>query len=333
MTGISYMTVYESRFLIEMKRVLITGAAGFIGFHLAQHLHKRGDVVIGLDNFNAYYDPELKYRRMRVLQEASIHVICADIQEEALLKKILAEEQITHVVHLAAQAGVRHSLLKPQDYAASNLHGFLSILEACRAFPHVKLIYASSSSVYGLNKKTPFAVEDQTDHPTNLYGATKKANEVMAHAYHQLYGFSVTALRYFTVYGPWGRPDMAYYHFTRQISEGNPINVFNHGLMKRDFTYIDDIIAGTVAAIDLGASYEIFNLGNHNPVSLLDLIDLIEEKLGKKATRNLLPMQPGEVLETYADIQKSQDLLQFRPTTSIEEGISRFIDWYRSYPE
>ncbi|HAB98689.1 MAG TPA: protein CapI, partial [Parachlamydiales bacterium] len=208
---------------------------------------------------------------------------------------------------------------------------FVSILEACRAFPKTKLIYASSSSVYGLNKKTPFAVEDKTDQPANLYGATKKANEVMAHAYHHLYGLSVTALRYFTVYGPWGRPDMAYYRFTRQICEGEPINVFNHGLMKRDFTYIDDIVAGTIAAIDLGAACEIFNLGNHCPISLIYLIQLLEEGLQKKAVRNMLPMQPGEVTETYADIEKSQRMLRFRPAVSLEEGILKFLQWYRSY--
>ena len=207
----------------------------------------------------------------------------------------------------------------------------MSILEACRAFPKIKLIYASSSSVYGLNKKTPFSTEDRTDQPANLYGATKKANELMAYSYHHLYGLSVTALRYFTVYGPWGRPDMAYYHFTKKICNGEPIDVFNNGLMKRDFTYIDDIVAGTVAAIDLGASYEIFNLGNNCPVSLLDLIRLLEETLGKKAIRNLMPMQPGEVIETYADIAKSQRLLHFRPSISLEEGILRFIQWYRSY--
>jgi Nucleoside-diphosphate-sugar epimerases len=314
-----------------MKRILITGAAGFIGFHLALHLHKRGDFVVGLDNFNAYYDPSLKYQRQQILQKLPIHIAHIDIRDQKLVKELIEKNEITHVVHLAAQAGVRHSLSAPDDYVASNLQGFVSILESCRAFPKIKLIYASSSSVYGLNKKIPFAVEDKTDHPANLYGATKKANEVMAHAYHHLYGLSVTALRYFTVYGPWGRPDMAYYRFTRQICEGEPIDVFNHGLMKRDFTYIDDIVSGTAAAVDLGAACEIFNLGNHRPISLVYLIELLEEGLKKKAAKNMLPMQPGEVTETYADIQKSQRLLNFRPAVSLEEGIVKFLEWYRSY--
>jgi UDP-glucuronate 4-epimerase len=314
-----------------MKRILITGAAGFIGFHLAIHLHRRGDFVLGLDHFNAYYDPKLKYERERELQSLPVSILHADICDQNYVKEQIFRNRITHVVHLAAQAGVRHSLTHPNDYVASNLQGFVSILEACRAFPTIKLIYASSSSVYGLNKKTPFSTEDKTDHPANLYGATKKANELMAYSYHHLYGLSVTALRYFTVYGPWGRPDMAYYHFTKKICKGEPIDVFNNGQMKRDFTYIDDIVAGTAAAIDLGASYEIFNLGNNRPVSLLDLIALLEKTLGKKAIQNLMPMQPGEVTETYADIQKSQRLLHFRPAVSLEEGILRFIQWYRSY--
>ncbi len=314
-----------------MKRILITGAAGFIGFHLALHLHKRGDFVIGLDNFNAYYDTSLKYQREQVLQKLPVHIANIDIRDRTRIKELIEKHEITHVVHLASQAVVLHSLTQPDDYVDSNLQVFVSILEACRAFPKTKLIYASSSSVYGLNKKTPFAVEDKTDQPANLYGATKKANEVMAHAYHHLYGLSVTALRYFTVYGPWGRPDMAYYRFTRQICEGEPINVFNHGLMKRDFTYIDDIVAGTIAAIDLGAACEIFNLGNHCPISLIYLIQLLEEGLQKKAVRNMLPMQPGEVTETYADIEKSQRMLGFRPAVSLEEGILKFLQWYRSY--
>lgn len=316
-----------------MKRILITGAAGFIGFHLALHLHKRGDFVVGLDNFNAYYDLTLKSERQKVLQKLPVHIARADIRDQDLVKELIEKNEITHVVHLAAQAGVRHSLSAPDDYVAANLQGFVSILESCRAFPHVKLVYASSSSVYGLNKKIPFAVEDPTDQPANLYGATKKANEVMAHAYHHLYGLSVTALRYFTVYGPWGRPDMAYYRFTRQICEGEPIHVFNHGLMKRDFTYIDDIVAGTAAAIDLGAGCEIFNLGNHRPISLMYLIQLLEEGLGKKAIRHMLPMQPGEVVETYADIEKSERILQFHPSISLETGILKFLEWYKSYTE
>jgi UDP-glucuronate 4-epimerase len=314
-----------------MKRILITGAAGFIGFHLARHLKQRGDFVLGLDNFNAYYNPQLKKDRAGLLAQLGIEMQQADIQQQALLQTLLAQHGITHVVHLAAQAGVRHSLSAPNDYVASNLQGFVSILEACRHFPNLKFIYASSSSVYGLNKKTPFSVEDKTDEATNLYGATKKANEVIAHAYHHLYGLPVTALRYFTVYGPWGRPDMAYYRFARLISDGQPIQVFNQGLMRRDFTYIDDIVRGTTAAIDLGADYEIFNLGNHKPVDLLCMIELIEKGLGKSAVKEMLPMQPGEVIETYAEIGKSQKLLNFHPTTSLEEGLAHFLDWFKGY--
>lgn len=314
-----------------MKRILITGCAGFIGFHLALHLKARGDFVIGLDNFNTYYDPKLKKARVLVLQKAGIEVVHSDIRQKDFVKLLLLRYGITHVVHLAAQAGVRHSIFEPDDYVAANLEGFVAILEACRYFPNLKLVYASSSSVYGLNQKIPFSVEDPTDQPANLYGASKKANEVMAHAYHHLYGMSVTALRYFTAYGPWGRPDMAYYRFTRQICDGDPIQVFNHGKMRRDFTFIDDIVKGTTAAIDLGAGCEIFNLGNNRPIDLLYLIQLLEEGLGKKANKELLPMQPGEVTETYADIEKSSRLLNFRPSVPLEEGILRFIEWFKSY--
>lgn len=314
-----------------MKRIIITGAAGFIGYHLALHLKARGDFVIGVDNFNAYYDPHLKKDRVAQLQKAGIEVLKQDICEKNFLKLVFLRYGITHVVHLAAQAGVRHSLFEPDDYVSSNLEGFVSVLEACRHFPHLKLIYASSSSVYGLNQKIPFREEDPTDYPANLYGATKKSNEVLAHSYHHLYGMSVTALRYFTVYGPWGRPDMAYYRFTRQICEGEPIQVFNHGLMRRDFTYIDDIVNGTAAAIDLGAPCEIFNLGNNRPIHLPYLIELIEDALGKKAIKELLPKQPGEVTETYADIEKSSKMLNFKPSVSLEEGILRFIDWFKMY--
>lgn len=309
------------------KRILITGAAGFIGFHLARHLSARGDFCIGLDNFNSYYDPALKRKRASLLNIEMVH---ADIQEKDKIHTLLKQHQITHVVHLAAQAGVRHSLTHPDDYVASNLQGFVSLLESCKA-TKPKFIYASSSSVYGLNKKTPFSPSDPTDSPTNLYGATKKANELIAHAYHHLYGIPVTGLRYFTVYGPWGRPDMALYKFALQICKNEPIQIFNHGKMKRDFTYIDDIIKGTIAAIDLGAPYEIFNLGNHKPVELLDTIELLEKHLGKKAIRHMLPMQPGEVLETFADIEKSQKLLNFQPSTPIEEGIIRFTEWFKDY--
>lgn len=314
-----------------MKRILITGSAGFIGFHVAQALKKRGDFCIGLDSFNSYYDPELKRARASILKNQGIEILSADICDKETVKSLLNKNGITHVVHLAAQAGVRHSLSHPDDYVAANLQGFVSILESIRHFPSIKLVYASSSSVYGLNKKIPFSVDDQTDQPTNLYGATKKANELMAHAYHQLYGISVTALRYFTVYGPWGRPDMAYYRFTQQILNGEPIQVFNHGEMKRDFTYIDDIVKGTVAAVDLGAKCEIFNLGNNRPINLLYLIQLIEKSLGKSAIKQMLPLQPGEVIETFADIEKSQKLLGFKPSVSLEEGVVLFLDWFKQY--
>ena len=313
------------------KRILITGAAGFIGYHLSLALKKRGDLVVGIDNFNAYYDPQLKRDRRDRLAKNNIEILTADIRDRDFIRLVLLRNEITHVVHLAAQAGVRHSLYEPDDYVASNLQGFVSILEACRTFPSLKLTYASSSSVYGLNKKTPFSVEDKTDQPANLYGATKKANEVMAHAYHHLYGLSVTALRYFTAYGPWGRPDMAYYRFTRHICEGQPIQVFNRGMMRRDFTYIDDIISGTIAAIDLGAECEIFNLGDNRPIDLLYLIQLLEDALEIRAIKEMLPMQLGEVLETYADIEKSREMLGFQPKVSLEEGIVKFIEWYREY--
>jgi UDP-glucuronate 4-epimerase len=318
---------------MKEKRVLITGIAGFIGFHLAQHLKKRGDTVVGIDNFNSYYDPLLKRKRCDLLAPLGIEVQRADISDRQFLRALLDQHQITHVAHLAAQAGVRHSLHAPDDYVAANLQGFVSVLEACRSRPDLKLIYASSSSVYGLNRKIPFSVEDQTDHPTNLYGATKKANELMAHAYHHLYGLHVTGLRYFTVYGPWGRPDMAYFRFAKNISSRQPIQLFNGGKMRRDFTYIDDIVRGTTAALDLASPCEVFNLGNSKPVELITLVELLEQALGIEAIKETLPMQPGEVIETYADVTKSQNLLGFHPQVSLEEGMSRFVDWYRSYFE
>jgi UDP-glucuronate 4-epimerase len=314
-----------------MKRVLITGAAGFIGFHLSIALQKRGDFVIGLDHFNSYYNVQLKKDRAQELEKLGIQVLNADICDQHLLQLALLKNNITHVVHLAAQAGVRHSLTAPNDYVNSNLRGFVSLLEACRHFPHVTITYASSSSVYGLNQKIPFEEKDPTDHPANLYGATKKANEAIAHAYHHLYHLKLTGLRFFTVYGPWGRPDMAYYHFTNLISQNQPIQVFNQGKMQRDFTYIDDIIDGTIAAIDLGANYEIFNLGNNHPVSVLKLIEIIETYTGKKAIQEMLPMQPGEVITTFANIDKAKQMLHFNPKTSIEAGMQKFIAWHQSY--
>ncbi len=310
-----------------MKRILITGCAGFIGFHLAQALSARGDCVVGLDNFNAYYDPALKEARARRL---SIPLIRGDIRDQALLSQLLSDHAITHVVHLAAQAGVRHSLLAPHEYTASNIDGFLSVLEACRRVPDLKLIFASSSSVYGLNKKIPFSIDDPTDHPANFYGATKKANEVMAFAYHHIYGLAVTGLRFFTAYGPWGRPDMAYFRFSDQIMRNEPISLFNRGDMRRDFTYIDDIVRGILLAVDLGAPHALFNLGNNHPVPLLRFVELLESALGKTAIKQFLPLQPGEVLETYADIEHTKQQLGWEPRVPLEEGILHFTDWYKS---
>lgn len=314
-----------------MKHVLVTGAAGFIGFHLAKHLKKRGDKVIGLDNFNAYYDPLLKRSREKELTKYDVSIIDGDICNDELLQKIVDDHQITHFAHLAAQAGVRYSLENPQAYIKANIEGFVNVLETCRQRSGLKLVYASSSSVYGLNKKIPFSIEDRTDQQASLYGATKKTNELMAATYHHLYQIPVTGLRFFTVYGPWGRPDMAYFQFTKAILEGMPIQIFNHGKMRRDFTYIDDIVHGIASAIDLESKNEIFNLGHHQPVELLKMVELLEQSLGKKAQKVFVPMQAGDVLETYADIEKSHEQLGFNPQTTLEEGIPRFVDWYLNH--
>ncbi|MBI5345729.1 MAG: NAD-dependent epimerase/dehydratase family protein [Chlamydiae bacterium] len=313
-----------------MKNIFVTGASGFIGFHLCLYLKKQNYFVIGLDNFNHYYDVNLKLSRQKILLENGIEVINGDINNEELLDKILKDNAITHVVHLAAQAGVRHSLLQPQDYVSSNLKGFVCILEALKKHP-AKLVFASSSSVYGLNQKVPFSTEDQTDHQTNLYGATKKANESLAFAYHHIYKIPMVGLRYFTVYGPFGRPDMAYFQFTKSILEEKTIEIFNNGALQRDFTYIEDIVKGTAAALDLNADFEIFNLGNNKPVELLKFISILEEKLNKKAIKKFLPMQKGEMLVTAADISKSKNMLNFHPQTSIEEGLGHFVKWYKEY--
>jgi UDP-glucuronate 4-epimerase len=311
------------------KKIFITGAAGFIGFHLVRHLNKRGDEVLGYDNFNDYYDPRLKEERAKQLKE--VDIIRGDLREYEKLCSVIDAFQPTHIVNLAAQAGVRYSLENPHAYLQSNIEGFLNILEICRKEPARKLIYASSSSVYGTNKKTPFSTEDRTDNQASLYGVTKKSNELMATTYHHLYDIAVTGLRFFTVYGEWGRPDMAYFSFTEKILNQEPIKVFNQGKMMRDFTYINDIITGTTAAIDLGAPCEIFNLGNHQPVSLERFIEIIEEELGIEAVKEHLPMQPGDVEQTYADISHSQKCLGFSPETSLEEGLSRFVAWYKNY--
>lgn len=314
-----------------MKHVLVTGAAGFIGFHLTKHLTSRGDKVIGLDNFNDYYDPLLKRNRAKELARQDVSIIEGDICDAKLLNKIVEDHQITHFTHLAAQAGVRYSLENPQAYIKANIEGFVNVLETCRQCPNLKLTYASSSSVYGFNKKIPFSIEDRTDQQASLYGVTKKTNELLATTYHHLYQIPVTGLRFFTVYGPWGRPDMAYFQFTKAISEGQPIQIFNHGKMRRDFTYIDDIVQGITAAIDLEAKNEIFNLGNHQPIDLLNMVELIEKCLGKKAHKVLMPMQAGDVLETYADIESSRKKLGYIPKTKLDEGIPLFVDWYSKY--
>ncbi len=313
------------------KRVIITGAAGFIGFHLAQALHARGDTVIGIDNFNDYYDPKLKHDRAAILKQLGIKILHADLCDPATLSSILAEYPTTNLVHLAAQAGVRYSIQNPQAYVDSNLKAFLHVLEACRHNPHIPLTFASSSSVYGLNTKVPFSETDMSDNPASFYGATKKSNELMAFSYHHMYGIKATGLRFFTVYGPWGRPDMAYYSFSEAISQGQPINVYNHGKMQRDFTYIDDIVHGIISAMDLEAAWDIFNLGNRTPVKLMEMIELLELHLGKQAEKKFIEMQTGDVLTTYADITHSQQELGYHPKTSIDQGLKKFVDWYANY--
>lgn len=310
------------------KRILLTGAAGFIGYHLAKALFKRGDFVVGLDNFNPYYSPKLKKTRAMLLRDLGIEVIKGDLVRLPLLKELFSKHAFTHVVHLAAQAGVRYSFENPKSYLSSNIDGFLSILELLREAPEVPLIYASSSSVYGCNEKVPFGVQDRTDQPANLYAATKKANELMAYSYHHLYKIPMTGLRFFTVYGPWGRPDMAYYSFSKAICEGTPIHLFSQGKMQRDFTYIEDVVDGTLKALDLSAPFELFNLGNHQPIDLLTFVKLLEKHLGKKAHLTLEGERPGEVPTTFADLSHSQKMLGYEPKTSLDEGLSHFARWF-----
>lgn len=313
------------------KHILITGIAGFIGFHVASKLFARGDLVYGYDNFNSYYTPKLKHARADLLKNQGIEIVTGDVSDPVALIKMIEDKKITHIVHLAAQAGVRYSIEKPEEYVKANITGFLNVLEACRRYPHIKLTYASSSSVYGLNSKVPFSIEDRTDTQASFYGVTKKTNELMAETYHHLYDISTTGLRFFTVYGPWGRPDMAYFSFTKAIQEGTPIELYNNGKMERDFTYIDDIVEGTIAAIDLESPSAIFNLGNHKPVALLKFVEILEEALCKKAIKVFKPMQLGDVVTTYADIKISESKLNFYPKTSLEEGIPLFVDWYNKY--
>lgn len=331
-------------------KILVTGAAGFIGFHLSKYLLERGDSVVGFDNLNDYYDPKVKTDRLAILkQQQSFSFVKADLADRSAVDQIFANYKFDRVVNLAAQAGVRYSIENPRAYIDSNIVGFMNILEACRHNKVDQLVYASSSSVYGSNTSMPFSVHDNVDHPVSLYAASKKANELMAHTYSHLYGLPTTGLRFFTVYGPWGRPDMALFLFTRAILAGEPIKVFNNGLMRRDFTYIDDIVEGIARVTDRiaqpnpewdgdkpdsatsKAPWRVYNIGNNKPVELLRFIEIIEEKTGKKAEKILMPMQPGDVPATYADVDALMRDTGFAPNTPLEEGVGRFVDWYRDY--
>ncbi|MHC9084450.1 NAD-dependent epimerase [Luteimonas sp. RIT-PG2_3] len=331
-------------------RILVTGAAGFIGSKLSERLLARGDEVLGYDNLNDYYDPRLKQARLaRLTPLPGFQFTQASLEDRAALDQAFARFKPERVVNLAAQAGVRYSLENPQAYIDSNIVGFMNILEGCRHNGVENLVYASSSSVYGANRKLPFAVEDSVDHPVSMYAATKKANELMAHTYSHLFGLPTTGLRFFTVYGPWGRPDMALFLFTRKILAGEPIDVFNHGRHTRDFTYIDDIVEGVIRTLDTipghdpdydpmqpnpassSAPYRVYNIGNHQPVELLRYIEVLEDCLGRKAERNLLPLQPGDVPDTYADVRALQRDTGYSPSTPIETGVRRFVDWYREF--
>jgi UDP-glucuronate 4-epimerase len=335
----------------DMK-VLLTGAAGFIGMTTALRLLARGDEVVGLDNLNDYYDVRLKLDRLARLQgQPGFRFVKLDVGDRAGMEQLFANERFERVIHLAAQAGVRYSLKNPHSYVDSNVVGFMNVLEGCRHSGVQHLVYASSSSVYGGNTKLPFSEHDSVDHPVSMYAATKKANELMAHTYSHLFGLPTTGLRFFTVYGPWGRPDMALFLFTKAILEGRPIEVFNHGQMQRDFTYVDDIVEGVVRVLDRVATpdpayraeqpdpgtsnvpYRVFNIGNHNPVPLLDFIGCIEEALGRPAQKLLLPLQDGDVPATYADVSALSAWTGFTPATDIRAGIGRFVAWYRSYYE
>jgi len=332
--------------------IFVTGAAGFIGFHVAKRLLERGEEVAGIDNLNDYYDPALKHARLEQLRQFERFVfVRADISDATAIAALFERYKPSRVVHLAAQAGVRYSLTNPHAYTESNVTGFLNMIEGCRHHGVEHLVYASSSSVYGANTKQPFSEHDNVDHPVSLYAATKKANELMAHTYAHLFGVASTGLRFFTVYGPWGRPDMALFRFTKGILAGEPIPVFNEGRMIRDFTYIDDIVEGVVLVLDQRAAadpkwtgaapdparsyapYRIFNIGNNKPVLLLDYIAALERCLGRKAELDLLPMQPGDVLSTRADVSELEEAVGFRPSTTIDEGIAQFVKWYKGYFE
>lgn len=331
-------------------KVLVTGAAGFIGMHCAERLLARGDQVVGLDNLNDYYDVALKEARLvRLQKHPGFSFAKIDVGDRAAMDALFAHEKPQRVIHLAAQAGVRYSLVNPHSYVESNLVGFIHVLEGCRHHHVEHLVYASSSSVYGANKALPFSVHQNVDHPVSLYAATKKANELMAHTYSHLYRLPTTGLRFFTVYGPWGRPDMALFLFTKAILAGKPIDVFNNGNMRRDFTYIDDIADGVIRSLDRvaaadplfdpaapdpatsSAPWRIYNIGNHEPVELARYIEEIEGALGRKAIRNLMPMQPGDVSETFADIDALKRDIGFAPRTPVREGVRRFVQWYRAF--
>ena len=331
-------------------KVLVTGTAGFIGSSLAKRLLVRGDEVIGVDNLNDYYDVQIKKDRLaQLLPQAGFTDVRANIEDKAAIDKIFKEHKPDRVVNLAAQAGVRYSLINPQAYIDSNITGFLNVLEACRHIGTEHLVYASSSSVYGANTAMPFSVHNNVDHPVSLYATSKKANELMAHTYSHLFNIPTTGLRFFTVYGPWGRPDMALFIFTKKILAGEPIDVFNFGHHRRDFTYIDDIVEGVIRTLDhvaptnpqwngdkpdpatSKAPYRIYNIGSNNPVELLRYIEVLEDCLGKKAIKNLLPLQPGDVPDTYADVDALIEDVDYKPTTPVETGIDNFVKWYRDY--
>ena len=312
-------------------KVLVTGVAGFIGMHCARRLLERGDTVIGVDNLSPYYSVELKKDRLAQLKHRNFHFSQIDIADAPALDKLYDQERPEAVLHLAAQAGVRYSLQNPRAYIEANLVGFANLLECCRRHPPKHLVFASSSSVYGANSQLPWSESQNVDHPMSLYAATKKSNELQAHVYSHLYGLHTTGLRYFTVYGPWGRPDMSVLLFSHAIMAGKPIQVFNRGDMQRDFTYIDDIVEGTLRVLDRPARYAIYNIGNHQPVRLLDYIAALERALGKKASLEMKPMQPGDVKATYADTRALREAVGFAPSTPLDVGLARFAEWFTSY--
>lgn len=324
---------------LKGKIILVTGGAGFIGYHLSKQLLEYDCTVIGYDNLNDYYEVQLKYDRLKDLEGREGYTfIKGDLADKETLGKLFQEYSFDIVVNLGAQAGVRYSIDNPDAYMSSNMVGFYNILECCRHYPVEHLVYASSSSVYGANKKVPFSVEDKVDYPVSLYAATKKSNELMAHCYSKLYGIPATGLRFFTVYGPFGRPDMAYFKFTKKIMAGETIQIYNNGDMMRDFTYIDDIVKGITnilpnppAEIGTGARYKVYNIGNNKPEKLMDYIETLEKHLGREAKKEFLPMQPGDVYQTYADVSDLMHDFDFKPSTSIDEGLGKFVTWFKEY--